>query len=191
MRTCVAAGRRVRLSLSGNPNRKLKFTLEQIFNGKCWIGVNTILANRIVSEAVENKQVPELTGYLELKREYPMGKNSRVDIYLKGKKKPCYVEVKNVTLRENGHYQFPDSVTERGTKHLRELALQVKRGNRAVMFFLIQRSDAKGFCPAGHIDPVYSRTLGEVKKKGVEIIAYKAKLSQTGITLGKPETVLI
>lgn len=184
MKTCKEPGWKILLSKSNNPTRKLKYTWEMVHNGKCWIGINTQIPNKIVKEAIENNTIPELSGYEKIKSEVKYGKNSRIDILLNGDKGRCYVEVKNVTLVEvDGFYKFPDAVTERGKKHLYELLEMVKVGYRAVMLFVIQRNDGTAFKPADHIDPEYARTLKEVHHQGVEILAYQADVSPTEIKL--------
>lgn len=184
MKTCKEPGWKVLLSKSDNPARKLKYTWEMVHNGKCWIGINTQLPNKIAIEAIENQKIPELNGYNEIQSEKKYGKNSRIDILLKGKSGMCYVEVKNVTLVEaDGFYKFPDAVTERGKKHLNELLEMVKTGHRAVMLFVIQRSDGTTFKPADRIDPEYARVLKDVYHQGVEILAYQADVSPTEIKI--------
>lgn len=184
MKTCLGEGWPVMLSDSNNPKRKLRYTWEMVHNGRCWIGINTHLANAIVAEAIEREKIPELAGYGQLRREVRYGQNSRVDILLTGNKHTCYVEVKNVTLvEEDGFYKFPDSVTVRGLKHLDELAAMVKEGHRAVMLFLIQRSDGTSFKPAQEIDPAYSARLSEVAGQGVEIMPYLAEVTPQQIEI--------
>jgi sugar fermentation stimulation protein A len=184
MKTCKEQGWKVLVSESDNPARKLKYTWEMVHNGKCWIGINTQTPNKIAREAIQNGVIPELGGYDQIQSEVKYGKNSRIDILLKGSKGTCYVEVKNVTLVEaDGYYKFPDAVTERGRKHLYELLEMVKTGNRAVMLFVIQRSDGTTFKPADHIDPEYARALIEVHQQGVEILAYQADVLPTEIKL--------
>ncbi len=186
MKTCKEPGLKVLISESDNPNRKLKYTWEMVHNGKCWIGINTQIPNKIAIEAIRNGVIPELNGYNEIQSEVKYGQNSRIDILLKGSRGICYVEVKNVTLVErDGYYQFPDAVTERGRKHLYELLEMVRIGYRAVMLFVIQRSDGTTFKPAAHIDPEYARALKEVHQQGVEILAYQADVSPTEIKLNK------
>ena len=186
MKTCKEPGWKVLVSESDNPNRKLKYTWEMVYNGKCWIGINTQIPNKIAIEGIQNGVITELNGYDEIQSEVKYGQNSRIDIMLKGEKDICYVEVKNVTLVEaDNYYQFPDAVTDRGRKHLYELLEMVRTGHRAVMLFVIQRSDGTTFKPAEHIDPEYARALKEVHQQGVEILAYQADVSPTEIKLNK------
>lgn len=183
MKTCTEPGWKVMVSDSQNPKRKLQFTWEMVHNGKCWIGINTQLSNKIVKEAIELKQIPELAGYGEIKTEKKYGQNSRIDIFLENVFGQCYVEVKNVSLVMDNYYQFPDSVTERGLKHLSELVEMKKQGKRAVMFYLIQRNDAQVFKPCNDIDPKYADRLKKVYEQGVEILPYIAKVTPGETTI--------
>ncbi len=174
MKTCNQPGWEVRLSSSDNPKRKLKYTWEMVHNETCWIGINTHLANRLAVEAIQQKWISELTRYESLQTEKKYGQNSRIDILLSSTDKQCFVEVKNVTLvEEDKFYKFPDSVTARGLRHLHELSEMVKQGHRAVMLFVIQRSDGTVFKPASEIDPKYAAALKEVHELGVDILAYQ------------------
>jgi len=184
MKTCKTPGWKVMLSDSNNPNRKLRYTWEMINNGKCWIGIDTHLANKIAKEAIEKGWIPEIAGYDSLKTEVKYGQNSRIDILLSDGNKKCYVEVKNVTLvEEDGYYKFPDAVTERGLKHLNELKSMVDQGHRAVMLYVIQRSDGTIFKPADKIDPKYGNGLREAQANGVEILTYRADVTPKKIEL--------
>ena len=184
MKTCATPGWRVLLSRSDNPKRKYPFTWEMVHNGKCWIGINTGIPNTIVAEAITEGKIKDLSGYENLTREVKYGVNSRIDILLSRGDEKCYVEVKNVTLvEEDGNYYFPDSVTERGTKHLFELTEMVNQGHRSVMIFVIQRSDGNIFKPAAHIDPKYTKALQEARANGVEIMVYQAYVSPESITI--------
>ncbi|MCD6376418.1 MAG: DNA/RNA nuclease SfsA [Caldisericaceae bacterium] len=186
MKTCDSPGWEVRLSQSDNPKRKLKYTWEMVHNGRCWIGINTILANKIAVEGVTNGAITELQGYEQLRTEVKYGQNSRVDLWLANDGQQCFVEVKNVTLvEEDGVYYFPDAVTTRGLKHLHELIQMLKEGHRAVMLFLIQRSDGTIFRPADHIDAEYGRMLRVAFEQGVEILPYLAQVSPEEIKVSK------
>ncbi|MEK9677579.1 MAG: DNA/RNA nuclease SfsA [Rhodospirillaceae bacterium] len=180
-------GSEVWVSPARNPDRKLKFTWELIRVGKSLVGINTALPNKIVQEAIEAGTVPELQGYAMLRREVKYGKNSRIDILLEdAAKPPCYVEIKSVTMRRDKVAEFPDAVTARGTKHLGELADQVKVGSRAVMFYLIQREDCETFTLADDIDPAYAEALTVARKAGVEVLAYKCSLTPEEIKVVAP-----
>ena len=185
MKSCKEPGWKVLLSQSDNPKRKLKYTWEMVHNEKCWIGINTHLANKLAVEAIYNGTIAELQGYESLRTEVKYGQNSRIDILLASGEKKCYVEVKNVTLVEDGFYKFPDAVTTRGQKHLRELQEMMRQGHRAVMLYVIQRNDGGIFKPAAEIDPVYSRSLQEAYANGVEILPCLANVSEDEIYLQK------
>ena len=186
MKTCANPGWQVMLSESDNPKRKYKYTWEMVHNGKCWIGVNTIIPNIITEEALLNESIPELKGYDEVKREVKYGTNSRIDILLKSENQLCYVEVKNVTLVEDdGNYYFPDSVTSRGLKHLHELIEMKSQDHRSVMLFVIQRNDGEIFKPAAHIDIKYAEGLKTACDNGVEILVRQADVTPTEINLIK------
>src|SRR5690606_28073786 len=165
-------GSRVWLSPNRNPKAKLDWRWEMEECEGVLVGINTSHPNRIVEEAVRAGRIAELTGYESLRREVPYGKNSRIDLLLEGEKGTCFVEVKNVTLRRGNKAEFPDAVTARGAKHLDELAEQVALGHRAVMLYLIQRSDCETFSVAGDIDPAYAAALARATAAGVEAYAY-------------------
>jgi sugar fermentation stimulation protein A len=186
MKTCAHPGWKVMLSESDNPKRKYKYTWEIAHNGKCWIGINTMVPNRIAEEAIKEDRIPELTGFEKIRREVKYGKNSRIDLLLENETELCYIEVKNVTLvEEDGNYYFPDAVTSRGLKHLNELMEMKKQGHRAVMLFVIQRSDGKIFKPAAHIDPKYDEGLRTAYENGVEILVWQANVSPIKIEINK------
>jgi sugar fermentation stimulation protein A len=131
------------------------------------------------TRAILSGVVPELAGYSELSREVKYGENSRIDLLLSDGERRCYVEVKNVSLLVGeGEGAFPDSVTKRGAKHLRELARQVEAGDRAVMFYLVSRTDIENLRPAGEIDPTYAREVEMALQSGVEMIAYRAEVDE-------------
>ncbi|MZR30376.1 DNA/RNA nuclease SfsA [Sneathiella litorea] len=185
-------GLTVWLSLSDNPKRKLPYSWELVEIDGALVGINTAHPNGLVAEAIESNQVNELSGYDRLVREVKYGTNSRIDILLSAENKPdCYVEVKNVTLkRDNSHAEFPDSVTARGAKHLKELAAMVEQGHRAVMFYLIQRTDCTKFRIAGDIDPAYAAGFMEAIVAGVEILCYECHITNREIRLGSPVPVI-
>ncbi len=179
------------LSPALNPERKLKWDWQlseiEIHGNTAKVGINTGHPNKIVFEAIEQGQVPELTGYARQKAEVKYGKNSRIDILLDDDgKPPCYVEIKNVhLLRETGKAEFPDSVTARGAKHLGELSNVVADGGRAVMFYLVQRDDADHMQLAEDIDPAYVEAFRRAHAAGVEALVYSCRLSVEEIVLDK------
>ncbi len=184
MKGCCEPGRAVYLSVHDNPRRKLKFTWELIQMPASLVGVNTQVPNRLVYESVKAGSVPELAGYREVAREVKISANSRIDLGLSGNgRRPCYVEIKNCTLVEDDTALFPDAVTARGLKHLHELEARAKSGCRAVMFYFIQRMDARVFRPADHIDGDYGRQLRHAAAHGVEILAYDVTIDLNGIRL--------
>lgn len=184
-------------SLSSNPKRKLKGTLEIVTTKYgALAGVNTARANNLVRTALETKLIPELSVYDVVKSEIPYGKEqSRIDFLLQdnsGESPDCYLEVKNVTLDEgNGLAMFPDSVTARGTKHLRELIFMAEKGFRSMLFFCVQLSDAKSFSIASNLDPVYAGTVKDALDKGIEIIAWRTLITSDSIALQSPINVTL
>lgn len=187
----TAPGSAVWLSKSDSPTRKYAHTWELIENdlgaGPQLVGINTNHPNKIVAEAIEAKKIPELKGFASLKREVKYGVSSRIDILLDDPAKGlAYVEIKNVHLmRTSGLAEFPDSVTERGVKHLHELAAMVAAGHRAVMVYLIQRADAENLAFAADIDPSYAAALQAARQAGVETLAYRCRMTLDGIELDK------
>jgi sugar fermentation stimulation protein A len=179
-------GLTVWLSRSDNPKRKLAYSWELVEVEGALIGINTAHPNGIAAEAIENGKIEALAGYDKLTREVKYGVNSRIDILLSGGGKPdCYVEVKNVTLKRDGSLaEFPDSVTARGAKHLKELVSMVEQGYRAVMFYLIQRTDCTEFRIAADIDPAYVAAFNEATAAGVEIICYDCHITTNEIRPG-------
>lgn len=180
-------GSTVWVSKALNPNRKLSYDYQVIEVGDVPVCINTALPNKIVEEAIAAQHTHELAGYADMRREVKYGLNSRIDLLLEDKDRPpCYVEVKNVTLsRTKGLAEFPDSTTARGLKHLHELESMVQSGARAVMLYLVNRSDCIEFALARDIDPNYADAFDKVRKAGVEILAYDCQILETGITLGQ------
>lgn len=179
---CKDPGSRVLLSPNRNPKAKLDWRWEMIEVDGSLVGINTSHPNAVVADAIENDAIPELTGFNSLRREVKYGVNSRIDILL-ADPGLCYVEVKNVTLKVGAQAQFPDAVTTRGAKHLRELIDMVAEGHRAVMFYLVQRGDCESFTPAAHIDPTYAAGLREAAEKGVELLCYTCDLTPEKIEI--------
>jgi len=186
MAACCEPGQTVFLSRHNSPSRRLKYTWEMIEMPGSLVGVNTSVPNWLARAAIFAGKVPELEGFDAVRTEFRYGENSRVDLLLQNGDKCCFVEVKNCTLVEDRAAYFPDAVTQRGFKHLVELQKEVKRGNRAAMFYIIQRMDAEVFSPADHIDPAYGRELRKALKNGVEIVAYDVAIDLETIRLNRP-----
>ncbi len=190
MMNCQTPGSRVWYSISENPKRKYPHTWEIVeTEHHHLVGINTARANALVKEAIDTELIAELTGYTTIQREVPYGKeSSRIDFVLSSdndaQKVDCYVEVKNVSLGfEDGLGMFPDAVTVRGQKHLREL-LEIKAsGKRAVLLFCIQHSGIDRLVPADAIDPEYGKLIRKAANFGVEILGYGAVLAPEKIKL--------
>jgi len=184
MKGCNLPGSPVLLSVSDKPGRKLKYTWELVMAKGKWVGINTGHPNRLVREGIENGVIRELQGYPSIRPEVRYGgENSRIDLLLSGSSGLCYVEVKNVTLVEGNLALFPDAVTTRGQKHLRELMEMVRQGHRGVIFYVVQRGDGEAVAPADAIDAEYGRLLRLAAAKGVELLAYRAGVSPAEISL--------
>lgn len=208
MKSCCEIGRPVVISDSQSETRKIKHTWELIDMGEGWVNVNTSVPNWAVERFVALGAIPELAGFAHRRREVKYGTEgrSRIDLLLSAKpyeppekpkvkpKKPptppvragdMYVEVKNTSMRAGQHSLFPDSVTERGQKHLRELMDVVKKGGRAAMFYFVGRTDTQAFRPADEIDKEYGRLFRKAVKAGVEVLPYRVKFTPGAIELGE------
>lgn len=171
MKGCKEEGAPVWISESDNPRRKLKYTWEVLRTRESYIGINTMVPNRLVRDAAAAGAIEELAMYSKVTPEVKTSEGTRLDLMLEDDEgNRCYVEIKNCTLVEDGIAMFPDAVTTRGQKHLDELVELKKAGHRAVIFYLIQRMDAGSFTPAAAIDPVYADKLSRAADCGVEII---------------------
>jgi sugar fermentation stimulation protein A len=190
MRGCNVPGREVMLSPTDNPKRKTRYTWELIHLPSTWVGVNTLAANRLVAEAANDKLIPELGPFDKLLREVKLG-HSRIDFCLIRGGVSLFLEVKNVTLVEDGTALFPDAPTARGRKHLLTLMDAIDQGHRATMFYVVQREDAQRFSPAAHIDPAYAQALSQAHRAGVNIIVYGARVSPKEIYLDTPLPVVL
>jgi sugar fermentation stimulation protein A len=186
MTGCSSPGSRVYLSEAESPKRKLRYTLEIVRAGSVLVGVNTLVPNRLIRDAITAGEIPELQGYDSIRSEVAYGEASRIDLLLEKPGTRCYVEIKNVTLADRGVARFPDAVTKRGRKHLEELKRAVRRRRqRGVVLFLVQRGDCRRMAPADGIDPEYGRTLREVMAAGVEALAYRARVTSRSIRLDR------
>ena len=186
MKTMKDEGAPVWLSQSNNPKRKLAYTWELVRAEEELTLVHTGRANAIVEEAMRGSVVSELRGFTSLQSEVRYGDKSRLDFMLQFLERRCYVEVKNVTMADGeGRCAFPDSVTARGSKHLRELMSIAAEGHRAVLLFCCSKAGTCEIRPADEIDPVYGQTLREAKRAGVEILAYGCDIDLQSIALNK------
>ena len=177
-------GNNVWISKSSNPDRKLKYTLEIVSVNEKLVGVNTHLTNKIILEALNKKKIKNLINFINIKTEAKFSDKTRFDFLLSNQKKKCFLEVKNVTLmRKKNVAEFPDAITSRGTKHLRELIIAKKKGFDAYMLYLIQRDDCKSFKIAEDIDPEYKNAFNEAVKNGVKILCYDCKLNNEEIRI--------
>jgi sugar fermentation stimulation protein A len=179
-------GNKAWFSLSNNPKRKLKYTLEMIEVKNKKVGINTLLTNKIVLEALKHKKINSLNKFNHIKTESKFSDGTRFDFLLSNDKEKCFLEVKNVTLlRENKIAEFPDAITSRGTKHLNELCNAKKKGYQSYILYLIQRENCNSFKIAKDIDEEYKIAFSKALKSGVKILCYDCKLNSEEIKLNK------
>ena len=177
---------KVWLTKSNNPNRKLKYTLQIIQDKKTKVGVNTHLTNKIVLEALQNNLIKEFDKTIEIKPETKFGNNTRFDFLVTKNNLKSFIEVKNVTLsRKKGIAEFPDAITSRGLKHIKELIKANEKGYKIYILYLIQRNDCKSFKSADDIDPEYSDSLSKAVKKNLNVLCFDCKFSPKGIKLNQ------
>ena len=177
---------KVWLTESNNPNRKLKYTLQIIKEKNSKVGVNTHLTNKIVYHALENNLIDEFNKKIKIKPESKFGTNTRFDFLITKNNTKTFIEVKNVTLsRTKGVAEFPDAVTARGLKHIKELIKAAKKGYKIYILYLIQRNDCKSFKIADDIDPEYSDSLSKAVKKNLNVLCFDCKFSPKGIILNQ------
>jgi sugar fermentation stimulation protein A len=182
-----APGSRVWLSRSANLKRKLPLTLELVEADGGLVGINTMHPNRLVEEALRAGLIEELAGYDAIRREVGYDARSRIDFLLTKPGRPdCYVEVKNVHLRRYAMAAFPDTVTARGARHLGALRRQVEAGARAVLLYVVQRTDCAAFAVADDIDPVYGQAFRDALAGGVESLCRACTISLERIELALP-----
>ncbi|MUP38279.1 DNA/RNA nuclease SfsA [Labilibaculum euxinus] len=184
MKSCLEEGAEVFLTFADDPKRKTKYTWEMIRINKSWVGINTAVPNLLVYEAVKNQEIGALRGYSFVKREVKFG-DSRFDVFASNEEEECFIEVKNVSMKVGEYARFPDAVTIRGKKHLNTLMQVKKEGKRAVMVYVIQRTDIDKFAPAYDIDPDYAATLKEAYENGVEVYPIRAIVTPERIELGE------
>jgi len=188
MLSCLEEGAEVWLSPANDPKRKTRYTWEMILIEGDWVGINTSNPNALAFEWILSGKIQGLEGLKNVQREVKW-QDSRFDLYaedtlgLKGEEpsRGCFLEVKNVSMKVGNRALFPDAITERGRKHLRTLIRVKKAGLRAVMIYVVQRSDVNIFSPAREIDPAYGQALDEAVRQGVEIFVVQAKVTPGGI----------
>jgi len=185
MTSCIEPNCEVWVSFHDNPKRKLKYTLELTKIDNILICTNTGVANKIAIEAIKEDCIKELQGYESIKPEQKYGKNSRIDILLENENQKCYVEIKSVSLKLKNTLAFPDAVTTRGSKHLEELICMVEEGHRAVMLYIIQRTDDLPFEIAKEIDSKYYENFLKAQEKGVEVLVYQSNITLEEIKVDK------
>lgn len=176
--------REVLISPANNPKRKLPYTLELVRIEGMWVGVNTLVPNRMLRHCFDGKLIPEMDGYTAFRAEAKVGQ-SRLDALLDGPSGKLWIEAKNVTLVEDEVAYFPDAVTVRGQKHLRELMDLAAQGIRVACFYFVQREDARCFAPADFIDPAFADLVWKAEEAGVEMWPYQALVTPEGIGMGK------
>jgi sugar fermentation stimulation protein A len=183
---------RIWLSDSSNPLRKYRYTWEMVEtnlgSGPELVGVNTVQPHQLVAEAIAAGLIPELRNYPSIRREVKYGERSRIDFLLESpQREACYLEIKNVHLmRQPRLAEFPDCVTERGAKHMRELAQMRAKGARAVLLFVIQIPSANRFAVARDIDPAYGAALDRARVAGVEVLAWRCNVTRQSIEIAAP-----
>ena len=185
-------GNKVWLSKTDDPKRKLKYTLQIIEDQNTKVGVNTHLTNKIVFDALNDSIIKKFKKSIEIKKEVKFGENTRFDFLINEGTKKSFIEVKNVTLsRRKGVAEFPDAVTSRGLKHLKELIKAREKGYQIYLLYVIQREDCNIFEPAKDIDPEYCEFLAKVVKKKLNILCYDCKFLTKGIKLNREIDVKI
>ena len=177
-------GNNVWFSESNDPKRKLKYTLQIVEVNRKPVGINTHLSNKIVLESLKNKKIEDLVKFTDIRSEVKFSESTRFDFLISNNKEKCFLEVKNVTLlRSNNIAEFPDAITSRGTKHLKELIKAKRKGYESCILYLIQRIDCKFFKIANDIDEEYKNAFETALKNGVKVLCYDCKLSSEEIKI--------
>lgn len=192
MLNCREPDSRVWYTTSADARRKYPQTWQIVeVDGRNLVGINTAMANPLVEEAIKGGLVQSLAGFTALKREAAYSSGGRADFLVSLPERDCYVEVKNVSLAEEGVGRFPDAVTERGQRHLRELMAVRREGFRAMVIFCVAHDGAQRVRPADDIDPRFSELLREAAREGVELFAYGASYDIAGGTVLLDRQVLV
>ncbi len=188
--SCLEEGAPVRLSPQARPGRRTAFTWEMIYINGGWVGLNTLVPNRLAARAAERRALKIFEEASAVRREVRLGSKSRLDLLVERPQGPLYVEVKNVTLVQDGRALFPDAVTARGAKHLIELS-RLKPPAAGAMVFVVQRSDAEVFGPAEEIDPTYAELYRQARQKGVVMTAVEAEVTPQAVRLSRELPLLV
>lgn len=190
LRELLTPGVEVCLAVKRAPHRVTGYDLALVRHGGLLVSIDAHLANRVVENALRREELEPFTGLTGIQREYTYG-NSRIDFRLHFIQGDCLVEVKSVTLVNDGTAMFPDAPTTRGTRHLLELAGAVRGGSRGAVIFLIQRPDARAFMPNDATDPLFGATLRDVAQAGVEVYAYRCEVTTTQISITERVSVIL
>lgn len=183
-------GKKIFLQKSDNPDRKTKYSLITIYKGDMLVNIDSQVPNKVIYDAIENKEIEGFDDVVELRREVTYGK-SRFDLYFKRENgAQGFIEIKGVTLERDGYATFPDAPTERGAKHVRELTEALKEDYESYVIFLIQLKPVSYFTPNALMDPNFSETLINASKKGVHVLAFDSEVESDGISIGRPVPVI-
>ena len=176
MRELLTTGTEVVLREVLTENRKTNYDLIGVFYNGQMVSVDSRVPNKLVLEALKNRDIEELSGYNKIKPEYGYG-HTRFDFFLSNDQERCLLEVKSCTLVKDGVAMFPDAETERGRRHVRDLVKAKKEGYRACVLFIVQRNDVQVFAPNDETDPEFGKVLRNAAVEGVEVYAYKVELA--------------
>ncbi len=183
-------GRPVLVRPVDKPHRKTHYDLLMVRVDGQLVSLDSRLPAPLFAEAVRQGRLKEFTGYEEVREEVPLGR-SRIDVLLEGNAGRCWVEAKSVTLVKAGVAYFPDAVTARGKRHVEELARALTAGDRAALVFIVQRADAHRFTPHDASDPDFGRALREAARQGVEVYAYRCRVTPEYIEIAERIPVLL
>ena len=186
LKGCLKAGSPALICGSNDPKRKRFYTLRAVKLKGVWLGLDTHLSNRLIEEALSQKLLPKLKAYKIFEREHSLGPGQRIDFLIKGPKGYCFLEVKSAIVVNDKIARFPDSITPRGLKHLKCLTLKAKAGHRAILLFLIQRSDVKAFAINQECYPAYYSAFKKAITAGVEVLAFSVAVNSKGFCAPKP-----
>jgi len=182
--------RRVRLIHNPGPTRKTDYTLALVRHGRIWVSVFPVFANRLVGEALAGRTLSGFSGYTDVISEVKAG-HSRFDFQLNFPTGPMFVEVKSVSLVEGTVGKFPDAPTERGRRHVEELTALKRKGIRAAVVFVSQRSDTRTIIPHDSIDPEFGKRLRDAQQAGVELYGFNCRVTASAVTLKSPVEVVV